>query len=215
MLSKIFFSALLLSTAASAQSQATKLTSACEQSVVNVVYDQFGRYDETFSVVGYKVIYTGFFDQLAVVRTSDEVEPRDVLVRVQSDKNTCAVEFKETLADGSVADIEDLIELSQSPQKIASKYNQISGTVDSITSGEIDPSVIGEACVIVLNTSAGKKVGLITSQYDCDDADSVKQGSTVTASVHKDDRIKDKKELDVLKGFGASAFFNVPFSEIK
>jgi hypothetical protein len=117
MKTKIFLASMFVATAVMAQSKSEKVTSLCEQQIVNVVTDKFGRNDDTFSVVGYKVIYKNLFSKLAVVRTSDEVEPRDVLVEITENENykkSCEVKYKEVLADGSVSDIdEELVELTQ------------------------------------------------------------------------------------------------------
>ncbi len=116
MKTKIFLASMFVATAVMAESKSEKVTSLCEQQIVKVIYNKFGRNDDTFSVVGYKVIYKNLFSKLAVVRTSDEVEPRDVLVEITENKNSCEVKFKEVLADGSVSDIdEELVELTQQP----------------------------------------------------------------------------------------------------
>lgn len=202
----------LLSVASASQ----KLSVACEQNITNAVYDQFGRYDETFSVVGYKVIYENWSSGLVVVRTSDEVEPRDVLVSYDQAQSVCNAKYKEVLADGATSEMEDMIELSQAPQKVASNYSEVSGKVLSLTVGELDPSVIGDACLVQVQTEK-EIVGLLTSQYDCEDnASKLKEGSLVTASLHKRDRIQDKAMLNVLKSLTKSSkFFNIPYSEIK
>ncbi len=88
-----------------------RVSAECEKIVTRAVTEAYGKDDETFSVIGYKIIYTGIFADLIVVRTSDEVEPRDVLVSVNSYKKKgekgCKIKIKEVLADGSVSDIDD------------------------------------------------------------------------------------------------------------
>lgn len=92
-----------------------RITPECEKTMSRAVTEAYGKDDETFSVIGYKIIYTGMFADLVIVRTSDEVEPRDILVSVNSYKKKgekgCKVEIKEVVADGSVADIDDELQL--------------------------------------------------------------------------------------------------------
>lgn len=215
MLSKIILGVFLFSVSAQAGS---KLSAACEKQIVDVVYDKLGRYDETFSVFGYKVIYDSGFTQLAVVRTSDEVEPRDVLVSVSGNNSKCVVKYKDVLADGITADLDkELVELTQQPEQIPSKHFEITGTITNVLTGEIDPFVIGDACLIEVKMENAPNIVFNTSQWDCDDNSApIKTGQKVTVTVHKKDRIKNKKELAVLKEvFQAPRYYLVPFNEIK
>lgn len=224
MKNSVFISTLLLSVAAQAQSplakkDAVQLTAACEQQVVDVVFDKLGRFDETFGVIGYKIIYRNFDEGLVVVRTSDEVEPRDVLASYDysSKSNTCAVKYKETLADGSTADLDDeLIAFSQEPKIIPAKHFVLDATVISVVTGEIDPFLVGDACVMEVQGADGQVTGIITDQYDCDEnADKIKVGAKITLQIHKSDQIRKKAEVAQLREmFKASRFFNVPFEKI-
>lgn len=216
MLSKMILGVFLFSVSAQA---GTKLSANCEKQIVDVVYDKLGRYDETFSVVGYKVIYDSSFTQLAVVRTSDEVEPRDVLVSVfTGNDKKCVVTYKDVLADGITADLDnELVELSQQPQLIPSKHFEITGTITNVLTGEIDPFVIGDACLIEVKMENAPNIVFNTSQWECDNnTATIKAGQKVNVTVHKKDRIKNKKELAVLKEiFQAPRYYLVPFNEIE
>ncbi len=87
------------------------IPSDCKSAIEAAVIDQIGNGDETFSVVAIKLVYGGVYKGLsypvvAIVRTSDEVDPRDVLVKTSIPQNgTCVAEFVEILADASL--IED------------------------------------------------------------------------------------------------------------
>jgi hypothetical protein len=82
------------------------IPSDCKGAIELAVTDQVGGDDETFSVTAVKLVYGGVYKGLsypvvAIVRTSDEVDPRDVLVKTSSPANgTCIVESVEILADG-------------------------------------------------------------------------------------------------------------------
>lgn len=84
------------------------LPSACEARIIDSVTNKYGQGDETFSVVKVKLLYGGVFKGfglpvVALVRTSDEVEPRDVLVTTGTPKDgKCRIERIQTLADGMV-----------------------------------------------------------------------------------------------------------------
>lgn len=221
MKSAILMTSLLVTAVAGAKELSKKLPAICEQQIVDVVFDKLGRYDETFSVAGYSVIYTNHFNGLAVVRTSDEVEPRDVLVSVRHVQketgDTCTVKYMQTIADGSTADLDDvLVDLGQSPRTIAAKHFELNATIVSVVTGEIHPYVIGDACLIEVKDEDGQVTGLVTDQYECDEAsDKIKAGAKLTAQIHKSDRIKKKAELAELKSmFKASRYYNVPFSQI-
>ncbi len=84
-----------------------QLPSDCRAQIEEQVIEQIGKGDETFSVEAIKVIYGGVykgasFPVVALVKTSDEVDPRDVLVKTSAPQNgLCTVEIVEPLADGS------------------------------------------------------------------------------------------------------------------
>lgn len=83
-----------------------QLPSDCEAQIAEKVTEKIGNGDETFSVVTIKMIYGGVFKGasfpvVALVKTSDEVDPRDVLVKTSAPQNgVCTVELIEELADG-------------------------------------------------------------------------------------------------------------------
>ncbi len=110
----ITLSLLTIATTATATPK-LRITPECEKKMTHAVTEAYGKDDETFGVIGYKIIYVGFFADLVIVRTSDEVEPRDILVSVNSYKTKgekgCKVEIKEVVADGSVAEIDDELQL--------------------------------------------------------------------------------------------------------
>jgi hypothetical protein len=201
-------------------SSTNRISSQCEQNIVNVVFDRLGRFDETFSVVGYSVIYENSGSGLAVVRTSDEVEPRDVLVSFarNNSQNECTVVFKEVLADGLTADLDNqLIELPMKPQMINSKYLTLEGTLTEVVTGEIDPFLIGDACLLQLKNTKGELIGLVTDLDLCDEnMEKLKVGVALKASIHKKNQIKDKATLAELRSmFPAKKFYNVTFDSIK
>lgn len=213
----LLISTLIVSAAVHAGAE-IKMSAACEQQVADVVFDRLGRYDETFSVTGYKVIYQSRFSNLAVVRTSDEVEPREVLVSFVESKDKCTAKYKETLADGLISNIdEEIIDISHTPKTIPGKIFELNGTIVSVTTGEIDPFVIGDVCLIEVKDQNDQITGLITDQWSCDDAaESIKAGKSVTLQIHKQDRIRKKSELEVLRRmFPASRFYKIPFDQIK
>lgn len=111
----ITLSLLTIATTATAAPK-LRITPECEKTVTRLVTEAYGKDDETFGVIGYKIIYVGFLADLVIVRTTDEVEPRDILVSVNSykkkgEKEVCKVEIKEVVADGSVSEIDDELQL--------------------------------------------------------------------------------------------------------
>ncbi len=90
------------------------LPSDCRQNIVDAVKEEYGAEDETFEVVNVKVVYGGVFKGLsmpvvAIVRTSDEVDPRDVLVKTSAPENgLCAVEVIQTLSNALTIDDPEL-----------------------------------------------------------------------------------------------------------
>lgn len=108
---KFVFSTLIgmsLSLSAMAYDQSQfQLPSDCKAKIEQEVIERVGKGDETFSVEQVKVVYGGVlggasFPVVALVKTSDEVDPRDVLVKTSAPSNgMCVVEIVEELADGS------------------------------------------------------------------------------------------------------------------
>ena len=84
-----------------------QLPSDCKLKIEQEVIRQIGKGDETFSVDEIKVVYGGVykgisFPVVALVKTSDEVDPRDALVKTSAPENgICTVDIVELLADGS------------------------------------------------------------------------------------------------------------------
>ncbi len=112
------------SSAFSAEQKDLSLNAKCEKKVIEAVYNKLGKDDETFSVVSLKLLYGGSkgglnFSPVVLVKTSDEVEPRDVLVVtnwVGSEyvrKQGCKVVSIQTLADGMTVDFPDMKELAE------------------------------------------------------------------------------------------------------
>ncbi len=211
----LFFALIL--TGVSTFASKAKLSNKCEQAMVDVIMDKFARYNDTFSTTGYKVIYSGLYNYgLAVVQTSDENEPRDMLVSYNDNHTSCSVEYKETLADGMVADFgNSLIQLELAPRRIANNYSQISGKIEKMIVGEFDPFKVGEACSIVVRT-ANETVSLLTGFYECEENEkNLKVGSEISAQLHKDDLIQDESILNILISTSkGDRYFNIPYSEI-
>ncbi len=201
----------------------TKLSDVCEQTMVDVIYDIFGRNDETFGVFGYKVIYEGSYDDgLAVVQTSDENEPRDMLVSYDYSKvnKSCEVKYKETLADGMVADFgNSLVSLENlKPKQIAQNYLKMEGKIISINLLGNDAADFEDSCLLSVKTS-DEVVTLVTGKSRCL-TKQIKQNlvidSEIVASVHKDDQITNELEIKSLeKTNKAKAYYFVQGSEIK
>ena len=83
-----------------------QLPSDCKAQIEQTVMEKIGKGDENFWIEAVKVVYGGVnkgasFPVVALVKTSDETDPRDVLVKTTAPENgTCFVEIVETLADG-------------------------------------------------------------------------------------------------------------------
>lgn len=111
---------LLTSTSAFAVSQDDlKLLPKCEEKIRAAVTSELGGDDETFSITGIKLVYGGskgglHLSPVVLVRTSDEVEPRDAVVvtSVSGDKDAreqgCKIVSVTTVGDGILPDLEGL-----------------------------------------------------------------------------------------------------------
>ncbi len=86
------------------------LSEKCKAEIEKKVTAKYGANDETFSVIGTKLRYGGTIGGfsakvVALVKTSDEVEPRDILaIASPGDQGSCKVERISVLADGSTVD---------------------------------------------------------------------------------------------------------------
>lgn len=110
------------SASAHEQSQLT-LSERCEARVIAAVEEQIGQGDETFSVESIKLLYGGsiggsHYSPVVLVKTSDETEPRDILVtaKVEGDRHAsrtgCRIVSVHTLADGSTVDMPGMKDVS-------------------------------------------------------------------------------------------------------
>jgi hypothetical protein len=90
----------------------------CEAKIRKAVEERFGKGDETFSISSVRLIYGGskgglHISPVVIVQTSDEVEPRDILVLanwVSSDfvrREGCKIDTMKVVADGTVIDFEE------------------------------------------------------------------------------------------------------------
>lgn len=107
----------ILMTASQAQAELElRLTDQCHATVEAAIFEKYGKDDETFSIVDMTVIYGGVEKNLQwssaiIVTTSDEVDPRHVLV-VTAPKDSmyssedCDIEYVRTMADGLLPDLE-------------------------------------------------------------------------------------------------------------
>lgn len=83
-----------------------QLPSDCKTQIEQTVIEKVGKGDENMTVEAIKVVYGGVFKGasfpvVALVKTSDETDPRDVLVKTSAPQNgVCVVELVEILADG-------------------------------------------------------------------------------------------------------------------
>lgn len=117
----LFVLALVPSMAKATEQKDLTLSEKCREVIVDAVFTKYGVDDETFSVVGTKLLYGGsigglHYSPVVMVRTSDEVEPRDVLVVTSwvgsefAEKFGCKVISITTVTDGLVlGDDEDFV----------------------------------------------------------------------------------------------------------
>jgi hypothetical protein len=94
----------------------------CLDQIVKAVEIKYGKDDETFSVQATKLLYGGslkglHIDPVVLVQTSDEVEPRDIIVitSIESDAQAeaigCKVKKMVVVADGTTVDMPDVVPL--------------------------------------------------------------------------------------------------------
>jgi hypothetical protein len=93
--------------AGAAQQKDFTIPSDCQKAIETTIINIFVGGDEALmDIVGTKLVYGGVYKGssypvVAIVRTSDEVDPRDVLVKTSAPSNgACVVESVEVLADG-------------------------------------------------------------------------------------------------------------------
>jgi hypothetical protein len=113
----------LLLVGLSAQAQAggrdLRLLPRCEAKVREFVWKEYLKDDETASITGLKLLYGGssgglHYDAVVLVRTSDEIEPRDFLVvtAVKGSEHArtegCEIILGRVLGDGSLPQVEGL-----------------------------------------------------------------------------------------------------------
>lgn len=117
MKSKIAFVALLVGMVqpALAMEPVKELQPACLKTVKAEVLKKARQLNEEAQMYGYKVLYGAWLTSFVVLaRVTDETEPSDYVVVLRPDHRetgTCKVQFVKSIADGSRADVDDVIEL--------------------------------------------------------------------------------------------------------
>lgn len=95
----------------------------------------------------------------------------------------------------------------------------ISGTVDEVFCGEMDPFAVGDTCLMFVTTNENKKFGL---NFDFDSwlnvfvDDGSLQGKTITAE--NCEKINDSNVINSLKDYNSSYFYmncSVDFVTVK
>ena len=96
-----------------------RLLPKCATAVKSAVYKKYLEGDDTASITGMKLLYGGskggtHYSPVVLVRTSDEVEPRDILVvasvsgDAEATKLGCVVRVIRTLEDGMLPEVDGL-----------------------------------------------------------------------------------------------------------
>ncbi len=100
------------------------LNKKCLDKIAAAVNAKYGAGDETFSIFATKLLYGGskgglHINPVVLVQTSDEVEPRDIVVITSVDgsidvkKHGCKVVSMNVMADGMTVDIDDAVPFNQ------------------------------------------------------------------------------------------------------
>jgi hypothetical protein len=93
----------------------------------------------------------------------------------------------------------------------------VQGVISDVTTGEIDPFIVGDACVIKIKTEEGHEVGLISDFDACNEATSdLMVGRGITVALTDKQRVRNSAKLHILREFStAKAFYQVDFGTIE
>jgi hypothetical protein len=84
-------------------------------------------------------------------------------------------------------------------------------TVDDAFCGEIDPFVVGDACIVQLSTSKGSKIALVFPDYELEekigDSAETLNGQIVDVDFSLAEKIYDYDVIHVLKSMGKKYFY--------
>lgn len=94
------------------------LSEKCLNKITDTILKKYGANDETFSIVSTKLLYGGSkgglqISPVVLVKTSDEVEPRDMVVVTsvsRGPKESCTIKSINVQADGLTVDMPDMVE---------------------------------------------------------------------------------------------------------
>lgn len=91
-----------------------------------------------------------------------------------------------------------------------------SGQIAQVVTGEFDPYIVGDACVVLLKTDA-KTIGLLTDFDACEDyAEELSVGRGLTVVVEAQEKVTKTETLEILKGVVvADEYFKVDFGTIE
>jgi len=93
----------------------------------------------------------------------------------------------------------------------------VQGVISDVMTGEMDPFVVGDACVIKVKTKEGHEIGLLSGFDACTDAtDDLVVGREITVSLTDKERVRSSAKLQILREFStAKAFYQVDFGTIE
>ena len=99
----------------------------------------------------------------------------------------------------------------------ASSLITVSGRIKDFTVGEIDPYIIGDACLIEISINSRETVALLTDYQSCVDyPDDISRLRYIDVVVESKNRITNQKMLSILKLHSkAKWFYEVEYGAIE
>lgn len=96
------------------------------------------------------------------------------------------------------------------------KLLRFEGAIKNVTTGEFDPFVVGDACVVEMSVK-NKTIALVTDFDDCSsNEEDLTKGRGLTVIVESSNRIKRKAVLEILRQqIKADSFYKIEFGAIE
>lgn len=93
----------------------------------------------------------------------------------------------------------------------------IQGVIADVITAEMDPFVVGDACVVTIKTKEGHQIGLLSDFEACTDAtEDLFVGREITVALTDKERLRSSSKLQVLRDLLAvKAFYEVDFGTIE
>jgi hypothetical protein len=99
----------------------------------------------------------------------------------------------------------------------AREVSSVHGNIIDYVAGEIDPYLVGDACIVRMVLKNGTPVAFVTDYESCEEnSEELQNGRGLTVAIETHNRITDAKTLELLRrSLAARVYYYVDFGAIE